>query len=196
MYHEVQAIFLSVWVFPNSKILPPPPPPPPPPPSLPLLVLPSYFTLHLLHDSAAVCLTFGRKIRLHHLSTTPQMTKPTLFPMIITSLNPFSHPTPFLTSFEGMRGVNEGLFSAPGFVCQAITDPADWLPLRSLLPLRGCVTEKALCTTTHKSSAIYVPSLHLWTMSIFVWNYVYSISKKCYLHTYMRNSKILLLTSV
>ena len=61
VYHEVQAIFLSVWVFPNSKILPPPPPPPPPPPSLPLLVLPSYFTLHLLHDSAAVCLTFGRK---------------------------------------------------------------------------------------------------------------------------------------
>ena len=89
-----------------------------------------------------------------------------------------------------MLGVYEALFSAPGFVCQAITDPADWLPLRSLLPLRGCVTEKALCTTTHKSSAIYVPSLHLWTMSIFVWNYVYSISKKCYLHTYMRNSKI------
>ena len=89
-----------------------------------------------------------------------------------------------------MLGVYEALFSAPGFVCQAITDPADWLPLRSLLPLRGCVTEKALVvtTTTHKSSAIYVPSLHLWTMSIFVWNYVYNYSKQSVI--YMRNSII------
>ena len=39
VYHEVQAIFFSVWVLPSSQILPPPPPPPPPP-SLPLLVQP------------------------------------------------------------------------------------------------------------------------------------------------------------
>ena len=96
------------------------------------------------------------KAILHHLSTTSRYPNPPLFVSIIPACDPFSLPTPFLTSFEGMWTVCEALFSAQGFVRQAITEPADWLPLRSLLTHRGCVTSKALQQPTNHLQPLYI----------------------------------------
>ena len=125
-------LLIQYWVYPNSQILPPPPS------SLPLFVQPQFFTLHLLHDSA-VWLTFEEG----NYITPPIHSLPPTWPFsTIPSYEPFPLLTPFLTSFEGIGGVCRALYSAPGFVRQAITEPADWLPLRSLLAHRGCVTQK------------------------------------------------------